>query len=110
MIIDPNRPDNNITGGSSEIERIIDLFSRTHEMLVSRLDDFADPQQRSASFSFLAEFIGGNFAAYQEQRRSLHRVYNNISGKLLKVLCSGTTCSLHRAHHTHLDNARQPIC
>jgi len=86
MIIDPNRPDNNITGGSSEIERIIGLFSRTHEILMARLDNFADVQQRSTSFSFLAELVGGNFAAYQEQRRSLHRVYNNISGKLVEAL------------------------
>ncbi|KAK5957114.1 hypothetical protein OHC33_001483 [Knufia fluminis] len=80
MIIDPNRPDNNITGGSSEILRIVELFSRTHEILMARLDEFANPQQRNPGFSFLGEFIGGNFAAYQEQRRSLHRVYNNITG------------------------------
>ena len=82
MIVDPNRPDNNITGGSSEILRILDLFSRTHQILTTRLDDFADPQQRNSSFSFLGDLIGGNFAAYQQQRRSLHCVYNNISGKL----------------------------
>lgn len=82
MIIDPNRPDNNITGGSNQITRIIDLFSKTHEMLMARLDDFVDPEHRGNNFSFLEDLIGGNFAAYQEQRRSLHRVFNNMSGKL----------------------------
>jgi len=83
MIIDPNRPDNNITGGSNQITRIIDLFSRTHEMLMARLDDSADPRHKGNDFSFLEELIGGNFAAYQDQRRRLHRVYNKISGKLI---------------------------
>lgn len=85
MIVDPNRPDNNITGGSSEISRIIDLFSRTYEMLMARMDEYADPQQRSNNFSFLGNIIGGNFAAYQEQRRKVHSVYNTFyqgSGEL----------------------------
>lgn len=74
MIIDPNRPDNNITGGSNQVDRILGLFSRTHELLLDRLDEF-DAKGPEASFSFLEQLIGGNFTAYYEQRRALHAVF-----------------------------------
>lgn len=89
MIIDPNRPDNNITGGSNQVDRILDLFSRTHTILLNRLDDF-DNKGPEAAVSFLEELIGGNFTAYYDQRRALHAVYQEAHPDSSKFTDSST--------------------
>lgn len=76
VILDPNRPDNNITGGSSEYRRISGLFSRTYDSITARLDDFASRDQDDGRFSFLADVIGGDFSAYESQRAALLKTYN----------------------------------
>ena len=78
MIIDPNRPDNNITGGSTEVHRIFNLFSKMHDILQQRLDDFEAHSRDEASFSFLSDIIGGDFTAYHEQRRGLQAVFQQL--------------------------------
>lgn len=75
MIVDPNRPDNNITGGSSEIVRIFSLFSQMFNQLQTRMDKFTARDHGGQNFSFLEELIGGDFTAYYEQRTALHEVY-----------------------------------
>lgn len=84
VILDPNRPDNNITGGSSEYRRISGLFSRMYDSITSRLDEFAGHNHQEERFSFLSEVIGGDFSAYQSQRAALSNIYNrgrNGTGK-----------------------------
>lgn len=83
-MLDPNRPDNNITGGSSEYPRISDLFSRIYDSISERLDGFAGRDQPGGHFSFLADVIGGDFSAYNSQRAALSNIYNrtrNGTGK-----------------------------
>lgn len=75
VIIDPNRPDNNITGGSSQYRRISNLFSQMYDIILSRLEDFAGRNKQDRLFSFLAELVGGNFSAYDAQRAALLAVY-----------------------------------
>lgn len=75
VIIDPNKADNNITGGSSEYLRISDLFSKTYKAISSRLEDFAGRDKRDTQFSFLADIIGGDFSAYTAQRAALSSIY-----------------------------------
>lgn len=87
VIIDPNKPDNNITGGSSEYLRISGLFSKTYEVISSRLEDFANRDKSDSHFSFLADVIGGDFAAYSAQRAALSTIYkrdHNGTGKRLR--------------------------
>lgn len=81
MIVDPNRPDNNITGGSSEIPRIFTLFSQVYDQLQSRLEMFASEESVKTRFSFLEDIIGGNFSAYYEQRTALYKVYEHMYPK-----------------------------
>lgn len=84
VILDPNRPDNNITGGSSEYPRISGLFSRVYDSISDRLDEFADRSPDDEQFSFLTDVIGGDFSAYTSQRAALSSVYNrgrNGTGK-----------------------------
>lgn len=84
-IIDPNRPDNNISGGSHEIERVFRSFKQAHGDLVSKLQDFGSETDTS-SFSFLKDLVGGNFTAYELQRsvlRDLYRGNRRQAGKLV---------------------------
>lgn len=75
VVIDPNKPDNNITGGSSEYLRISGLFSKMYEVILSRLDEFAGRDKRDGHFSFLQDAIGGEFSAYTAQRAALSSIY-----------------------------------
>ncbi|KAK5075470.1 hypothetical protein LTR64_001677 [Lithohypha guttulata] len=81
MIVDPNRPDNNITGGSTEVPRIFRLFSQIHDQLLSRLDDFAAQDESMTNFSFLEAVIGGDFTPYYDQRKALYMVYQQMHPK-----------------------------
>lgn len=80
-IVDPNRPDNNISGGSSEIERVFRCFSRAHQVLQNRMADYSsfDPSSGRA-FSFLEDIIGGDFEAYRVQREVLSRLHAGQAG------------------------------
>ena len=76
VIVDPNRSDNNITGGSSQVQRIFDVFPSICEDLRDRLDEYDTRGRHQSSFSFLDVIVGGNFTAYYEQRNALFKVYS----------------------------------
>lgn len=75
MIIDPNRADNNISGGTSSIATIFALFAQSHATLQESLDSFAERGLKDSKFSFLEKLIGGNFSAYDEQRQRLRHLH-----------------------------------
>jgi len=77
-IIDPNRPDNNISGGTNQITEIVRCFSSAHQSLMLRLDDYEKRTAQSPTSSLLECLVGGNFAQYEAQRQVLH----NLSLKL----------------------------
>jgi len=79
MIIDPNRPDNNISGGSHEIRRILAVYSKAHDTLLQKLDEFADRDTNGTAFSFIGDLVGGNFTAYNVSRQALHTAYQRIN-------------------------------
>ena len=75
-IIDPHRPENNISAGTHEIQRIVDCFKIAHEVLQSRLhDEFTYPRRSS---SLLEGILGGNFSAYELQRQSLYNIHKEM--------------------------------
>ncbi|RMZ76597.1 hypothetical protein DV738_g4871, partial [Chaetothyriales sp. CBS 135597] len=80
-IIDPNRPENNISGGSNQIEHVFALFSSAHDILSDHLSSFPVSRADKASFSFLKDIIGGDFAAYDKQRKALQSLYFGLSGQ-----------------------------
>ncbi|KAK5559463.1 hypothetical protein LTR46_002505 [Exophiala xenobiotica] len=71
-IIDPNRPDNNISGGTNQITEIVKCFSSAHQSLMLRLEDYEQRTAQSPNSSFLECLVGGNFAQYEMQRDVLH--------------------------------------
>ncbi|KAF2745504.1 hypothetical protein M011DRAFT_460088 [Sporormia fimetaria CBS 119925] len=62
-IQDPNRSDNNISGGSHRAALVFKLFSEAHEALLARLQrpDFS-------GISILETIIGGNYETYERQK------------------------------------------
>lgn len=84
-ILDPNRSDNNISGGSHEIGLVFTTFSKAHDVLQRQLEAFLQRTDHSKPFSFLEELIGGNFSAYDKQRdalKMLHTGSNQYRGLL----------------------------
>lgn len=70
-IIDPNRPDNNISGGTSQIADIAKSFASAHQALLGRLDVYEKQYPQSSPTSFLECLVGGNFSLYESQRKIL---------------------------------------
>jgi non-canonical poly(A) RNA polymerase PAPD5/7 len=77
-IIDPNRPENNISGGTTLIEGICDSFARAHQSLHHRLNQY---EKGEKSESFLKDLIGGDFKSYDHQRQHLSNVYFGLTGQ-----------------------------
>jgi hypothetical protein len=78
-IIDPHRPDNNISAGTHEIQRIINCFATAHEVLQRRLHDKVAYPGRAGSL--LGDILGGNFSAYELQRQSLYDLHTQMFRK-----------------------------
>jgi non-canonical poly(A) RNA polymerase PAPD5/7 len=79
-IIDPNRSDNNISGGTRDIDTIQACFSSAHQILEDHLTSF-DSGADNHNFSFLKDLIGGNFAHYDAQRLKCRNLYFGLTGK-----------------------------
>ena len=77
-IIDPNRPENNISGGTRLIEEIFDSFARAYDILQERLTSF---EEGDTEICFLENLVGGNFTAYEEQREKLRSLYFGLTGR-----------------------------
>ncbi|RMZ86887.1 hypothetical protein DV736_g5889, partial [Chaetothyriales sp. CBS 134916] len=82
-IIDPNRPENNVSGGSNLIDQVFALFSTAHDILSDHLSAFPVSGADKASFSFLKDLVGGDFTAYDKQRKALQSLYFGLTGQEL---------------------------
>ena len=77
-IIDPNRPENDISGGTKKIDVILQLFSEALDALKTRMKELQSstrPRGRESQ-SILAPMLGGTYKLFDEQRehlRQLHR-------------------------------------
>lgn len=71
-IIDPNRADNNISGGTHKIAEIQECFRAAYEALQDRLETFHSKDEPD---SFLECLVGGDFSPYEAQRQLLHELY-----------------------------------
>ncbi|KAL9113002.1 MAG: hypothetical protein Q9227_002867 [Pyrenula ochraceoflavens] len=73
-ISDPNRSDNDISGGTSAIGLIFDTFSDAYDLLEEGLDDYN--LGISTNGSLLGDSIAGNYAPFENQRNRLRNLYN----------------------------------
>lgn len=72
-IVDPNRPDNDISGGSSKVNLIFRLFSQSFYKLRDRMADLHIEHTKNASI--LEEIFAGNYSSFEIQRDHLHKLY-----------------------------------
>jgi hypothetical protein len=77
-IIDPNRPENNISGGSNKIGLIFQSFGQAHDILQEQLKEHDDGR---AVASFLEQLVGGNFESYDTQRDFLRDLHYGPDGQ-----------------------------
>ena len=64
MIIDPNRPDNDISGGSRLVSQIFDRFARAHQEI---LEAMRSPKR----ISLLDWCLAGNYNIFTVHRKRL---------------------------------------
>ncbi|KAK3116443.1 hypothetical protein LTR53_003169 [Teratosphaeriaceae sp. CCFEE 6253] len=77
-IVDPNNPDNDVSGGSHEIDAVLDCFKAAHAALQRRLAEVHAGKEVEAGGSVLGCVLGGNYGAFVRQREKLsllHRGY-----------------------------------
>jgi non-canonical poly(A) RNA polymerase PAPD5/7 len=103
-IIDPNRPDNNISGGTRSINDIIRCFSSAHQALIQQLAAAETRRPQDQPPSFLACLVGGSFQQYEAQRQALH----NLSNPIPKSKPIATKASMQSAAKKHGLPARPP--
>jgi non-canonical poly(A) RNA polymerase PAPD5/7 len=76
-IVDPNRPDNDISGGTKKIHLIRQLFSETFDVLRARMSELhhAKRSQRREQQSILAPVYGGSYKLFDDQRERLRQLH-----------------------------------
>jgi hypothetical protein len=77
-IVDPNRPENNVSGGSNKIGLIFQSFGQAHDTLQERLKQHDDGY---AVDNFLEQLVGGNFESYDTQRDFLRDLHYGPDGQ-----------------------------
>ena len=77
-IIDPNNPNNDISGGSKNIAAIVRVFSEAHKALQDRMASLAvaSPAARKKA-SILGVILEGNYSSFRTQRAHLRSLYEN---------------------------------
>ncbi|KAL2063092.1 hypothetical protein VTL71DRAFT_6164 [Oculimacula yallundae] len=77
MILDPNRVDNDISGGSSNTDGIRRCFADAFTMLQRRSAELQRSEDRSNQ-SLLGCIIGGNYRSFELQRAHLAHVHEKL--------------------------------
>ena len=71
--MDPNKPDNDISGGSREVTLIFDRFARAHQELLQAM-------KTPGRISLLDWALGGNYECFAMQRNHLLGLYREKWG------------------------------
>lgn len=91
-IIDPNKADNNISGGSAEIDLVFKCFWQAYNDVKSRMTKQED--SGGTSTSLLVDLLGGNYEAYGLQRERLRRIYSGRFSQNMQPLPSMVSLSV----------------
>ncbi|EON99225.1 putative dna polymerase sigma protein [Phaeoacremonium minimum UCRPA7] len=75
-IIDPNNPENDISGGSSNTEKVMYYFSVAYKELQERM--IKAPS--AVGESILEVIMGGNYSSFRHQRDHLRKVHERLYG------------------------------
>lgn len=71
--MDPNDPDNDISGGSRNVMLIFDRFSQAHLELMKAM-------KSPTRLSLLDWMLGGEYAIFRYQRSHLQKLYRHTRG------------------------------
>ena len=77
-IVDPNRPENDISGGTAEIELILRTFKRAYTALQDRVNQLA--RGRKFENGLLGCILAGDYRSYGQQRALLQQIYRRSTG------------------------------
>ncbi|TAQ86732.1 hypothetical protein B7494_g4939 [Chlorociboria aeruginascens] len=82
-IIDPNRRENDIAGGSSNTPTIRKCFSNTYDLLQKRMGElqYSDSTKRREE-SVLSCVLAGNYSSFDLQRQHLAHLYEKLFGQI----------------------------
>jgi len=78
-IIDPNRKDNDISGGSKRVAEVFGLFRRAHAALQRRAEEVVNGSATSGSI--LGCVLGGNYTSFDDARDRLSRLDRDSRGR-----------------------------
>ena len=81
-IIDPNNPENDIAGGSSNTAAIRDFFSQSYDNLQSRMGELQYSVKRKDE-CLLSCILMGNYKSFKMQRDHLKHIYDTLYGAVL---------------------------
>lgn len=100
-IIDPNRPDNDISGGSKQIENVFNCFRGALAMIQHRLDAISNGD--SDDQSILGCVLGGNYSSFIQQRDILRDCADRLpqSVSIGNLLPQAPTTILNRLSKPH---------
>ncbi|MCJ1355694.1 MAG: hypothetical protein MMC33_005686 [Icmadophila ericetorum] len=82
-IMDPNTPNNDISGGSHNVMLIFRLFSQARNIVKHAMAS-------SEPGSLLSSMLGGDYSCYFERRDHLLRIYRDTYGPVLSNYSNGT--------------------
>lgn len=78
-ILDPNRADNDIAGGSSNTTRILQSFGIAYQDLQHRMATITSKTERSNE-SILEAIVSGDYSSFKLQREHLAHVHEVLLG------------------------------
>jgi non-canonical poly(A) RNA polymerase PAPD5/7 len=81
-IIDPNNPDNDISGGSSNTAAIRDFFAQAYDGLQNRMGDMQYSYNRKNE-CLLGCILAGNYKSFKMQRDHLQHIYDTLFAPVL---------------------------
>jgi non-canonical poly(A) RNA polymerase PAPD5/7 len=81
-IIDPNNPENDIAGGSSNTAAIRDFFSLAYNSLQSRMGELQYSLKRKDE-CLLSCILAGNYKTFKMQRDHLKHIYDTLYDTVL---------------------------
>ncbi len=82
-IIDPNRTENDISGGTKNILTILEYFSEARRALQQRMATLSQADITThGTESILGTILAGNYSSFKTQRDRLRRLYEERCGVL----------------------------
>jgi non-canonical poly(A) RNA polymerase PAPD5/7 len=81
-ILDPNNPENDIAGGSSNTAAIRDFFSQAYNDLQTRMGELQYSYIRKNE-CLLGCILAGNYKTFKMQRDHLQHIYDKLFGPVL---------------------------